>query len=192
MIYFKQKASSSGGGGSSLLNKLDATSAPTVNDDSGDGYSVGSLWIDVSAKEAYRCVDATVGAAVWLNTTVEITDLGDIVTRDADEFAGADHNHDEAYSAIGHDHDEDYADLVHTHSEKADKVVVDEYDEYDAPEGYVATFDADGNLDLSDKKVSEVVTSTTIQLIVTLTQAEYDLLSPPDSATLYVIVEEEE
>lgn len=48
-----------------LLHKNDATGAPTVNDDAGDGYSVGSRWIDTSADKAYECVDSTVGAAVW-------------------------------------------------------------------------------------------------------------------------------
>lgn len=47
------------------LNKLDATVAPTVNEDSGDGYEVGSWWYDVTADQAYTCLDATVGAAVW-------------------------------------------------------------------------------------------------------------------------------
>ena len=44
---------------------LDATSAPTVNDDSVDGYSVGSIWADVTADRAYLCLDATATAAVW-------------------------------------------------------------------------------------------------------------------------------
>lgn len=48
------------------LDKLDATTAPTVNDDSGDGYSIGSQWIDVTNDKAYVCVDASVGAAVWV------------------------------------------------------------------------------------------------------------------------------
>jgi hypothetical protein len=48
------------------LNKLDATAAPAVTDDSGDGYSVGSVWIDVTGDDAYICVDATAGAAVWI------------------------------------------------------------------------------------------------------------------------------
>lgn len=48
------------------LDKLDATTAPTTGDDSGDGYSVGSLWIDLTADRAYVCVDASSGAAVWL------------------------------------------------------------------------------------------------------------------------------
>ena len=47
------------------LNKFDATSAPTTGDDSADGYSVGSTWIDVTNDKAYNCVDATAGAAVW-------------------------------------------------------------------------------------------------------------------------------
>jgi len=46
-------------------HKLDATAAPTVDDDSADGYAVGSLWFDVTNKTVYACVDATEGAAVW-------------------------------------------------------------------------------------------------------------------------------
>lgn len=52
-----------------ILDKLDATSAPTVDDDVDLGYSVGSLWIDVSADKAYKCLDATAGAAVWFDIT---------------------------------------------------------------------------------------------------------------------------
>ena len=48
-----------------LLNKYDATAAPAVTDDSGDGYAVGSIWVDVTGDDAYICVDASVGAAVW-------------------------------------------------------------------------------------------------------------------------------
>lgn len=48
-----------------ILNNYTATAAPTVDDDSGDGYSVGSAWIDVTADKAYICLGATVGAAVW-------------------------------------------------------------------------------------------------------------------------------
>ena len=52
----------SGGG---LLNKFDATTNPTVNDDSSDGYSVGSVIINATDDEVFICVDATVGAAKW-------------------------------------------------------------------------------------------------------------------------------
>jgi len=51
--------------GVGFLNKYDATTAPGVGDDSGDGYAVGSIWVDVTGDAAYICVDATGGAAVW-------------------------------------------------------------------------------------------------------------------------------
>ena len=47
------------------LNKLDATTAPTVNDDSGDGYIPGSMWTDTTNDLTYFCQDNTLGAAVW-------------------------------------------------------------------------------------------------------------------------------
>lgn len=45
---------------------LDATNAPGVNDDELDGYSVGSTWLDIAADNAYVCIDASAGAASWL------------------------------------------------------------------------------------------------------------------------------
>lgn len=48
-----------------LLNNLAATTAPTVNEDSADGYAVGSVWIDTTNDKGYQCVDSSVGAAVW-------------------------------------------------------------------------------------------------------------------------------
>lgn len=49
------------------------TTAPTVNEDSGDGYSIGSIWIDLNDDEAWICTDATVGAAVWALMTLDDT-----------------------------------------------------------------------------------------------------------------------
>jgi hypothetical protein len=46
-------------------NKLDATQAPGVSDDSSQNYSVGSKWVDVTNDKVYFCTDATVGAATW-------------------------------------------------------------------------------------------------------------------------------
>jgi len=51
------------------LNKWNATTAPTTSDDSGDGYSVGSRWIDTTNDKEYVCLDATSSAAVWTETT---------------------------------------------------------------------------------------------------------------------------
>lgn len=48
-----------------VLRKINATTAPTVNDDAGDGYSVGSIWTDTTNDKSYICSDSTVGAAVW-------------------------------------------------------------------------------------------------------------------------------
>lgn len=61
-----------------VKNNLAGTTAPGVGDDSADGYSAGSLWFDTtsSPKEVYRCLDATEGAAVWINTSLEVGELG--------------------------------------------------------------------------------------------------------------------
>jgi len=61
------------------LSKYDATTAPTADDDSADGYSVGSLWIDVTNDRAYVCVDATEGAAVWMRANLPTYARGSIV-----------------------------------------------------------------------------------------------------------------
>ena len=55
-----------------------ATAAPTAGDDNADGYRVGSMWIDINNDESYRCVDDSTGAAVWIGTTLETSDLGSL------------------------------------------------------------------------------------------------------------------
>ena len=52
-------------GGFAGIHKVNGTLAPTVNEDSGDGYAVGSHWLDTTNDILYVCLDATVGAAVW-------------------------------------------------------------------------------------------------------------------------------
>ncbi|MCK5481663.1 MAG: hypothetical protein KAJ06_10970, partial [Gammaproteobacteria bacterium] len=69
--------------------KLDATIAPTVNDDSNAGYSIQSRWSNITADTEYVCLDATVGAAVWTETTgaaAATHDLGG-VSHNADTLA---------------------------------------------------------------------------------------------------------
>jgi hypothetical protein len=46
-------------------SNLTATTAPGAGDDSGDGYAVGSVWVDTVGLLAYQAVDVTLGAAVW-------------------------------------------------------------------------------------------------------------------------------
>jgi len=48
-----------------LKHNLAAGAAPTVNDDTTAGYAIGSLWIDTTNDNAYVCMDASAGAAVW-------------------------------------------------------------------------------------------------------------------------------
>lgn len=52
-------------GGVGGLNKLDATSDPTVNDDTDLGYAVGSVWVNVATDRMHICADSTANAAVW-------------------------------------------------------------------------------------------------------------------------------
>jgi hypothetical protein len=66
-----------------------ATTSPTVNDDEGDGYDIGSVWFDISSDTGYVCLDATSGAAIWKITTdtysssSPLTTKGDILTYSA-------------------------------------------------------------------------------------------------------------
>ena len=53
----------------SSVHKLDATSNPTVSNDSTEGYDVNSTWININTEDIFICVDATQDAAVWKNTS---------------------------------------------------------------------------------------------------------------------------
>lgn len=57
-----------------------ATTAPTVNEDSGDGYKVGSLWYDVTNDKTYMCLNNSVGAAIWKRVSF-LNDSGTTATR---------------------------------------------------------------------------------------------------------------
>ena len=52
-------------GGVGGLNKLDATSDPTVNDDTDIGYAVGSIWVNVTTDRMHVCANSTADNAVW-------------------------------------------------------------------------------------------------------------------------------
>ena len=45
--------------------KWDATVDPAVTDDSGDGYAIGSLWVNTTGHKVFIAEAVTVGAAVW-------------------------------------------------------------------------------------------------------------------------------
>ena len=65
----------------STFNNTTATTDPTVGDDSGDGYSVKSIWLNQSSGEAFLCFDASVGAAVWKKTTLTVDELGTLALK---------------------------------------------------------------------------------------------------------------
>lgn len=52
-----------------VKDNLAATAAPTTGDDSGDGYSIGSRWLDTTNDKEYVALDVSVAAAVWKETT---------------------------------------------------------------------------------------------------------------------------
>ena len=76
---------------SDLLNNFAGSGAPGVGDDSADGYASGSVWIDIvaSPKEAYRCASASVGAAIWLKTTLTVDELGTAALLNAEAATAA-------------------------------------------------------------------------------------------------------
>ncbi len=65
------------------LDKLNGTAAPTINDDSGAGYIVGSKWYDLVHDEVYICLDSTVGAAVWAKATLTLDELSPLFATSA-------------------------------------------------------------------------------------------------------------
>lgn len=64
----------------SAQNNFSAVADPTVTDDSNAGYSVGSRWINTNTDDAFDCVDSTVGAAIWVKTTLTAVDLAAVAT----------------------------------------------------------------------------------------------------------------
>ena len=72
-----------------VLNNFAATTDPGTGDDSGDGYAVGSQWVNVSADRAWICTDATTTAAVWERTDYEPVILNNY-TATTDPAAGDD------------------------------------------------------------------------------------------------------
>ena len=61
-----------------IKTNLAATTDPTTGDDSGDGYAVGSRWINVTLDKEFVCLDATAAAAVWTETTGGGSGGGDV------------------------------------------------------------------------------------------------------------------
>ena len=61
-------------GGTGGLSNLTAITDPGPANDSNDGYTEGSIWVNVATDKIWFCTDATGGTAVW--KTYQILDPG--------------------------------------------------------------------------------------------------------------------
>jgi D-alanyl-D-alanine dipeptidase len=64
-------------------NNFSATTNPTSSNDNSEGYSVGSLWVDVTNDEAYVALDVSSGAAIWGHVSVEVPPAASVTIADA-------------------------------------------------------------------------------------------------------------
>lgn len=65
----------------SVKNNYEAIASPLPTDDSSEGYSVGSKWY--YSGDIWLCVDSSIGAAVWVDTGVNLDDLGALAFQDS-------------------------------------------------------------------------------------------------------------
>ena len=65
-----------------------ATADPTVDDDSGAGYGIGSRWYNTSTSEVFLCLDPAAGAAIWVKTSLTLDELGSLATLNSGTGAG--------------------------------------------------------------------------------------------------------
>ena len=59
-----------------VQDNLSASVAPTVDNDETEGYEPRSRWFDIVAGESYLCLSAATGAAVWVQTSLTLDELG--------------------------------------------------------------------------------------------------------------------
>lgn len=57
--------------GSAILSRYNMNVDPVPGNDSNQGYSIGSIWVNISTDNAFLCVSNTSNNAVWLNLTDE-------------------------------------------------------------------------------------------------------------------------
>tara|TARA_Y100000780_G_scaffold125525_1_gene113015 strand:- start:1274 stop:2725 length:1452 start_codon:yes stop_codon:yes gene_type:complete len=59
-----------------VQDNLSASVPPTVDNDETEGYAPRSRWFDIVAGESYLCLSAATGAAVWVQTSLTLDELG--------------------------------------------------------------------------------------------------------------------
>jgi hypothetical protein len=71
-------------------HNIGASTAPTIDNDITEGYTVSSRWLDLVGEKEYVCKDNSDGAAVWIEvtggggTSSPLTTKGDLYTYDTD------------------------------------------------------------------------------------------------------------
>ena len=65
--YVAMLARTGAGAYTGIKMNLAGTVAPDADNDTDEDYVVGSIWLDITADQAYICVDNTADTAVWLN-----------------------------------------------------------------------------------------------------------------------------
>jgi hypothetical protein len=195
----------------SIQNNFTATTDPATTDDTSAGYSIGSVWVNTTADEAYRCVDNTASAAVWVKTSLTTDELATVATTGsyndlADKptiptnaptiSSGAgvpsstpakvgdiyiDTTNDDAYIAVGTASGADWEKSNDGAGGGGDANITYSATEPSSP--------SDGDLWVDTSEILDTpVRSADITSIVALTQAEYDALTPV-ATTLYVITD---
>jgi hypothetical protein len=75
-----------------FTNNFAATTNPGTGNDSSQGYSAGSEWINTLTNEVFKCTSAAVGAAVWELMTTGSGTPGQVVAPAASTPTGAGSN----------------------------------------------------------------------------------------------------
>lgn len=65
-----------------VQDNLSASVPPTVDNDETEGYAPRSRWFDIVARESYLCLSADDGAAVWVQTSLTLDELGSAALAD--------------------------------------------------------------------------------------------------------------
>jgi hypothetical protein len=61
-----------------LLND-GATTDPTTTNDTSEGYSIGSKWINITSGEVFVATDVTLNNAIWTKTSYNKEAIADIL-----------------------------------------------------------------------------------------------------------------
>ena len=87
-----------------VLNNLTSNVDPVVTNDSSEGYSVLSKWLNNVTAEVWLCLDATVGAAIWEDIkTLTTDDLGSAALANVGAGNGLDADTLDGIDSLGFD-----------------------------------------------------------------------------------------